>query len=92
MSMGSSTEWMQNKFDGIKFSRMNNSLNTVKNGSNFGYTPVFTFYKKGYKQNPFILRPQYMHFGILEDFLCVTRDVKIDDSLIENAFNQSVLD
>ena len=92
MSMGKSTEWIQNKFDGIKFSRINNSLNTIDGARNFGYTPVFTFYKKGYKQTPFILRPQYFGMGILEDFLTVTRDVQImEHDVIDSAFNPDIL-
>lgn len=93
MSMGSSTEWIKNKFDGIEFSRMNNTLNTVEGASNFGYTPVFTYYKKGFKDTPFILRPQFMNFGILEDFLTVTRDMEILDSgVIDLAFGSDVLE
>ena len=93
MSMGSSTEWIQNKFDGISFSRINNTLNSIEGAKNFGYTPVFTFYKSGYKETPFILRPQFMNFGILEDFLTVTRDVSImDQEVFSQAFSSEILE
>ena len=93
LSMGSSSPILQDVFKNIRFSRMNNSLNAVEEAVHFGYTPVFTFFKKGYKNTPFVLRPQYMNFGILEDFLTVTRDVEIfDQDSIQKAFNEENLE
>lgn len=92
MSMGSSSEDMKEHLKGITFSRMNNSLNAVEGAANFGYTPVFTYYKKGYKTQPYILRPTYMSFGILEDFLTLTRDMGVyDSSVVDSAFDANKL-
>lgn len=92
ISMATTSDLIQNRFEDIKFSRINNSLNTVEGGSNFLYTPVFTFYKKGYKKTPFVLRPNYINLGIMEDFFSVTRDLEVDESLMENAFSGEILE
>jgi len=90
--MGSSSDEMKEHLKGINFSRMNNTLNTLEGAANFGYTPVFTYYKKGFKNQPYILRPTYMNFGILEDFLTLTRDIGIyDNSVIDAAFDPNIL-
>lgn len=93
MSMGSSGDEAKDELKGITFSRMNNTLNTQEGAGDFGYTPVFTFYKKGFKNQPYILRPSYMNIGILMDFLLLTQDVGIyDAALIDSTFGSRKLE
>lgn len=76
----------------ITFNRINNSKNDPEGVKQFAYTPVFAFFKKGYKHRPIIMNPIYVTTAILNDFFTVSRDVKvIPDSTVNDIYSEKGL-
>ncbi|KRX02200.1 Thioredoxin-like fold [Pseudocohnilembus persalinus] len=61
----------------IEFNRMNSDFNTLSCATNFPYTPVFQFYKKGAKEAPFVYRSDKFTPQLLKDFIEVSAEFKI---------------
>jgi hypothetical protein len=51
---------------------MNSDENHLKHSQNFAYTPVFTIYKAGNKQAPYVYRSNKFTVDLLKDFLTIT--------------------
>ena len=82
------SEMGTNHLKNISFNRINNSLNSIPETQNFGYTPVFVMYRAGLKDQPIILHPLFITPDILEDFFTITTQYKIlGDQVVKDLFS-----
>ena len=66
----------KNNFPNLNFYRINNDANKSEGVRNYNSTPVFVYYKSGYKY-PFIYKQPIFTEQLFEDFLKITSELKI---------------
>lgn len=67
----------QKSSDVLHFYNINTDKNKLKEGFNFGYTPIFMFMKKEMKMRPYIYKSKYFTKKLLIDFIDISREVNI---------------
>ena len=70
----------------IHFNRLDNDKNKMKEGYNYNETPVFAYFKQGFKQRPFIYKRAYFTDEYFRHFVELTSEIRIiSDERFEEA-------